>query len=466
MFCNAQLPDGSIAPDWNYTDINGNDHHLYDYLDSGYTVIIDICATWCPPCYSYHQSGTLDSLWNNYGPDGTNELRVFHIEGDASTNLDDLMGIGSNTVGDYVTGVEYPIIDTADVSTLYQIGYFPTIFMICPNRQVTEVGQVPWTTVYSSTSSCVPASLPMAANIISTDEYRSGCYAAYTNDEITFQNGGLNPIISARISVSQNNSELKGINWAGNLETYQLVTLSLGYFSLNNHLDSLVYRITDLNSGDTLATYVVDIDQRHVIPNEFTLEVYTDSYADETSWVIQDSWGNVVEYYNYVNDESDSLMTHEISLPTTSDCYFFMWYDSYGDGIAGAWGNNPYGLYGMRIHQNGVIFMDYTSTDSWLYGEEKTIYMAVDETNSILEDTVQTNLYPNPFNESINIELSKTKSLKLNIYNGLGQCVFSKRYGTTSYVNVERNSLPAGLYLFEMEIDGVTSTKKVLMQDN
>ena len=29
----AQLSDGSIAPDFTATDINGNTYHLYDYLD-------------------------------------------------------------------------------------------------------------------------------------------------------------------------------------------------------------------------------------------------------------------------------------------------------------------------------------------------------------------------------------------------------------------------------------------------
>ena len=37
----AQLPDGSIAPDFTATDINGVEHNLYSYLDSGYQVILN-----------------------------------------------------------------------------------------------------------------------------------------------------------------------------------------------------------------------------------------------------------------------------------------------------------------------------------------------------------------------------------------------------------------------------------------
>jgi hypothetical protein len=35
------IPDGSTAPDFTMTDINGNTHNLYSYLNSGKTVILD-----------------------------------------------------------------------------------------------------------------------------------------------------------------------------------------------------------------------------------------------------------------------------------------------------------------------------------------------------------------------------------------------------------------------------------------
>ena len=45
----SQLPNGSVAPDFTITDIEGEEHNLYSYLDSGYAVIIDFSATWCGP---------------------------------------------------------------------------------------------------------------------------------------------------------------------------------------------------------------------------------------------------------------------------------------------------------------------------------------------------------------------------------------------------------------------------------
>src|SRR5687767_6289493 len=113
---NAQLANGCIAPDFTATDINGNSWNLYTLLDQGKTVFIDISATWCGPCWSYHNSQALENLYTQYGPSGTDEVRVFFVEGDGSTNLQCLYGPSGcvgGTQGDWVTGTPYPIIDNA-----------------------------------------------------------------------------------------------------------------------------------------------------------------------------------------------------------------------------------------------------------------------------------------------------------------------------------------------------------------
>ena len=136
----AQIPVGSVVSNFKYKDINGNTIELYKLLDSGYTVLIDISATWCGPCWTFHSSNTMKNLMNQYGPNGTVEkgkIYCIYIEGDASTPKSLLYGpAGNGTQGDWVTGANYPIIDTAAYNSELGLTGFPTLVMICPNRTV------------------------------------------------------------------------------------------------------------------------------------------------------------------------------------------------------------------------------------------------------------------------------------------------------------------------------------------
>lgn len=152
----AQLPNGSIAKDFTLTDINGKSYTLYSFLNTGKTVVIDMSATWCGPCWNYHKSGALEKIWAEHGPKGqpgvnattTDDMMVFFIEADKKTTLAELKGSGSSQ-GDWVTGTPYPIFNpegticTQIVSTDYKLSYYPTCYLICPDKKITLVDQ--WT---------------------------------------------------------------------------------------------------------------------------------------------------------------------------------------------------------------------------------------------------------------------------------------------------------------------------------
>lgn len=130
----AQL---GTAHDFTVTDLDGNEISLYeDILDQGLLAVIDVSATWCGPCWSLHQSHVLEEFYQTYGPDGSNQVRVVFYEGDSRTSLADLQGTGGNTLGNWIDGVSYPIVNESSISLdldVYAPLGFPTVNIIRPS---------------------------------------------------------------------------------------------------------------------------------------------------------------------------------------------------------------------------------------------------------------------------------------------------------------------------------------------
>lgn len=135
VFFSAEAQFGT-APDFTVEDINGNTHNLYDILDSGKIVIVDVSATWCGPCWSNHQAHILEDVYLKYGPEAMNLVEVIFYEGDPATTQADLEGTGGNTLGDWIAGTTYPIVNETPLQldlSIYAPQGFPTVNVIRPS---------------------------------------------------------------------------------------------------------------------------------------------------------------------------------------------------------------------------------------------------------------------------------------------------------------------------------------------
>ena len=90
-FSYAQLPPNSFGEDFTLTDINGNEFNLHSTLDEGKTVILDLFATWCGPCWSFAETGVLEDLQAAY-PD---DVVCVALEADPSTPESEIYNSGN-----------------------------------------------------------------------------------------------------------------------------------------------------------------------------------------------------------------------------------------------------------------------------------------------------------------------------------------------------------------------------------
>jgi len=241
----AQLPKGSVAPNFIVRDVvNNQPIDLYAILNSGKTVFMDVSAAWCGPCWNYHQEGHLESLWRKHGPAGgngvnantTDDVYVIWVEGESGNTRAQLYGTSVGTgatfsQGNWVNGTLFPMVDTLETwfNTNYNIGYFPTIYRICRDRLIEEVGQIDSNALYASIAPC-PTTAPSSSvdAKMATASYTSAYFCGTpVAADVVFQNYSTTPLTSANIEVYQGANLLATAPWSGNLATYQTDTLKI-----------------------------------------------------------------------------------------------------------------------------------------------------------------------------------------------------------------------------------------------
>ena len=355
----AQLPDNSIAPNFNATDINGNPHNLYAYLDSGYTVILDLSAAWCGPCWTVHQTGLLQDIHDQYGPNGTNEMRVFYIESESANTLDQLNGIGTNggganratdTHGDWVGSHTYPFIDNASIGNAYQLNAFPTIYAICPER-LTRVfvgaSDVPSVQdFYNIATSCNGvADLPIDPLMLNySGDNTSICGSL--DASVVIQNHGTNNLTSATIDLIQNGNVIATENWTGNLATYATTTIQFSNVTItsNDSIDAVITSNDDDVSNNEIKFNVDLLNEQGVsvvegmedgtfgeLPSdvyyfENDFDVYSISKDDlrnpptyELGGFGNSSKSLMFDFYNNSNGEKASILFDKLNIPLGVD---------------------------------------------------------------------------------------------------------------------------------------------------
>jgi len=464
----AQMTNGHIAPNFTANDINGVSHTLYDYLDQGYNVILDVSATWCGPCWSFHNTNKLKDIYINHGPAGmpgvspttTNTTMVFFIEGDNSTGMADLNGTTGSTQGNWVAGTPYPIIDNAQIAASFQITYFPTLYRICSNRRTTLISTGLSIAAMINATSCPVAT---ASNNPALLYYTGDTeFCGSVTPTMVMQNFGTSNLSSCTITATSAGATLGTLNWTGNLAKYGTQEVSIPGVSLNSSAE-VSFAITspnDVTSDDQLN---VSLNRRVAPGQSVTVEIVTDAYGSETRWELRNGSGTVLTSggpYNDLTAVGTTVQTPvTFTLPAGNQCYSLRVLDSYGDGMCCNYGQGSYTLkVGNTVVLTGGQFR--AAAESRPFFAESSASTSDINVNNI-------NIFPNPTEGFLNTSftLSAPSDVQVEVFNAVGQRVVSNSFGklgSGQHLNVtDLSEFEAGIYTVTLIINGNRSSHRV-----
>jgi len=275
---NAQLATGTLFPfpggaSGHLTAVNppftGLGFNLDSISNAGYTIFLDISATWCNPCWNYHNSKQLDTLWEQHGPTGapgvnastTNDVFVIFVQGEPTSNLAEFYGeippaiqgsasletpAATCTQGDWVAGTPFPMVDdttssdpnygTNALDALWEIAYFPTVYMVCRDHITYVLTQPTYSAAYAAAQAACPTTAPASGSSVdakATPYSGSAYYVCTANPSVTFQNySTAASITTATLTVTDGSgATVATLPWTGSLAPYGLASVTIPTFT-------------------------------------------------------------------------------------------------------------------------------------------------------------------------------------------------------------------------------------------
>ena len=464
----AGLLTSAQNQNWTVNDINGTPISIQDYLNAGKTVLVDISAHWCGPCWAWHTGGIMDKLYHEFGPEGTNDLVIIWVDGDAASSMALLNG-GSGSQGDWITGVDYPIIGPNGqgniLSDLYNITAYPTLFMHCPgsNAGVEIARTSTWQSFFQSwRNGCMPP-FTNGVNDATLLAGESGTLCPGEHPTATLYNMGTTNLTSATVELLENGSPVQTVNWTGNLARWASATVTFDDVDVVG-AQEFVGRVTMPNGVADDHPEGSDEEYNYeqapeALSATVNFEIKTDNYCEETSWKLYNSSNQVVYQGGpYTAGSQDNTVFNYWWNLNPNMCYRLEVLDAYGDGICCTYGNGYY-----KVKSNGVEVLNGGQFGA-VAKEPFAAGAAVGIEENVLEQGL--NMFPNPTNGMLNVgfELSSATTVNFTVMNLLGERVLStsKGFGVGGQqTTLDLSSLPNGSYIVNVLADGLTATRKV-----
>lgn len=446
------------AKDFTLTDIEGEEHNLYSVLAKNKAVVIDFSTTWCPPCWSFHESGVLKNLYKEMGPEGSDKVEIYFMECDLSTGLDCLKGEAtcSNTMGDWVTGVKFPIFNLPNSTVPGNFGVtgYPTVAIVSAvggeiifNDQPTSLGEM---------KDLINAkgflSEELDLKIVEFLPAPSVCEDVSAS--ITVQNISVKSVTNPEVGLYINGDLKSTYTHEGDVGPGEKFVAEFSNIPVTeeNNLLELKVLVDDADASNSVVSKEV---QKKDTDTEVQVVIKKGSAKGLLKYKVYDTAGTEIFDSGFLNPSKTHKKTFNFEALGCANIQFL---DELGSGIEGNDGLTLTNGAGEEVYKGSIKGKEVN------FSLNVTMFVANEEVEFV--DAIQ--VTPNPFTSSFEVQLESKSSMSVGakLVNHSGKVVKTFNVGTIGVgkqsIKLDASDVPSGVYFLLLESNNEVSTHKVV----
>lgn len=476
----AQLDNGTIFP----TNVVGQDVisnqtiDVQSWLDDDKVVILNFFASWSKQSWEYYESGWLKNLNDEFGPDGTDEIRIIAIEAEPlngpeqlSMENDEVRPMKSH--GDWIRQVNFPILDDASYNLDFSVDLLPITYVIRPNGSMIELNR---NGALVDRAFQMKAIFPKEKDVILNSNIRDGSFCGeftIPEGQVTVLNMGQETIENMTLDFYVGNSIVQSIRIdeaVGQLSTY-LIDTEPQLLNSDAEVNIFISNINDIDypidNYNLITAEVIE----PVLNTEFLkMKITFDKYPNEAQWILKSDTGEIIATEEYSTADIDPYATveYDIAIPQEVNCLNLVVQDNYGDGWT-KWGidedGNATPVPGIQFYnQFDVLLKDKhnveNSSNFKVDLEVLNLYIRRDMISSNVEvdNTIDVDIYPIPASDYVNIKgIDQINNLvEVQVLDNIGKRIHTYNNIQNQAINVAE--LTGGIYYLKI----VTEQKSVV----
>jgi hypothetical protein len=301
---------------------------------------------------------------------------------------------------------------------------------------------------------------------------------------VSLLNIGTTTLTSAQISYQIDNGTAQQYNWSGTLNQWQAQTITLPTVQLTAGAHTFTATVSnpnqalDENSSNNQSVANINVTAVPETIDILKVTLLTDDYADETYVELRNAAGAVVwsegnesvsgnfgtGNFPAPTDPTTPLQnntTYNYDIPLTAfECYTFVIYDYYGDGMgASQWGGTDGAL--SLADNNSVNIFTLPAGD---FGDSLGVVVRHMDDAGLDNSVLNFTLAPNPAQSELNVNWFNQTQMSIQVYDVCGKLLFTREVEASStQLNIQE--LSAGTYLLQLNANnGSVVQKKFVKQ--